>query len=47
MISQNICLLVYIFLFRQPCKEEKKKTEKRKEEREKEGKKEERNGVNH
>lgn len=29
MISQNICLLVYILLFRQACKEEKKKKEKK------------------
>ena len=42
MISQNICLLVYILLFRQPCKEEKRRKKKgRKEEKKKEGKKEE------
>lgn len=41
MISQNICLLVYILFSRQPCKEEKKKKtegrgkERRQERREK------------
>ena len=44
MISQNICLLAYILLFRQPWKEgkeEKKQKERRKDRRKEEGRKEE------